>query len=111
MPNLMFALLSTIALPQSANAVRKRNDELCNTGFFTNIAQWYCTEFGDISDEGVGKELSESQESATDSLMTKFSLDSSNISTEMTALSSSDKLKEDKKNIIDDISKLNQNPK
>merc|ERR1712157_11747 len=77
---------TTTAQPQPANAVRERNDQLCNTGFFTNIAQWYCTEFGDISDEGVGKNLSDSQESTTDSLMSKLNFDS--ISTTTTTSSS-----------------------
>ena len=63
-----------VVLPGSANAVKERNEALCSTGFFTNIAQWYCTDIGDISDEGVGKSLSNGQENSLDSLMTKFEM-------------------------------------
>lgn len=61
--------------PDMANAVKERNEALCSTGFFTNIAQWYCTDIGDISDEGIGKSLSQGQEASVDSLMSKFDIE------------------------------------
>jgi hypothetical protein len=57
---------------QPAFAIKERNDMLCDTGFFTNIAQWYCTDLGDISDEGATKELSRAEQKATDALLFKM---------------------------------------
>jgi len=67
-------LTSNLLPTEAAYAVKERNEALCGTGFFTNIAQWYCTEIGDISDEGLGKDLSTSQESTVDSLLSKFDM-------------------------------------
>ena len=54
------------------HAIEPRNEALCSTGFFTNIAQYYCTDIGNISDEGKIKDLSTNQEMATDSLLSKL---------------------------------------
>lgn len=59
------------------SALQERDEALCGTGFFTNIAQYRCTDIGDISDEGKSKGLSSSQEGAVDSLMSKFNMDDS----------------------------------
>lgn len=40
--------------------------------------QYRCTEIGDISDEGKAQDLSESQESSTDTLLSKLKLESDN---------------------------------
>mmetsp|Transcript_1911 Transcript_1911/g.2541 ORF Transcript_1911/g.2541 Transcript_1911/m.2541 type:complete len:158 (-) Transcript_1911:131-604(-) len=60
--------------PDEARALKARDELLCGTGFFTNIAQWKCTDIGDILDEGQSKALDTKQESATDSLMSKMNL-------------------------------------
>ncbi|KAL3791701.1 hypothetical protein HJC23_003958 [Cyclotella cryptica] len=64
-------------LPRPANALEKRNEALCATGFFTNIAQYKCTEIGDISGDGKAKQLSRDEEASADSLMGKLGLDQS----------------------------------
>mmetsp|Transcript_42591 Transcript_42591/g.51131 ORF Transcript_42591/g.51131 Transcript_42591/m.51131 type:complete len:171 (-) Transcript_42591:39-551(-) len=64
--------LSTLSLPTVANALKERNEALCGTGFFTNIAQYMCTEIGNIADEGSSKGLSSSQDGTVDSLMSKL---------------------------------------
>lgn len=64
--------------PRPAWAIKERNEALCQTGFFTNIMQYRCTEIGDISDEGKAQDLSESQESSTDTLLSKLKLESDN---------------------------------
>lgn len=65
-----------ILLPttQKAHAVKPSNEALCGTGFFTNIAQYYCTDIGDISDEGKSRKLSVEETSSLDSLMNKLDL-------------------------------------
>ena len=64
--------LSTLSFPTVANALKERNEALCGTGFFTNIAQYMCTEIGNIADEGSSKGLSSSQDGTVDSLMSKL---------------------------------------
>ena len=59
---------------QPAHAVKERNEALCNTGFFTNIGAWYCTDLGDISDEASAGTLSKKQDETADSLMSKLGL-------------------------------------
>lgn len=60
--------------PPHANAIQEKNEALCNTGFFTNVGAWYCTDIGNIGDEGKSKELSPNEEASVDSLMSKFDL-------------------------------------
>jgi len=59
---------------QMAQALQERNEALCNTGFFTNVGAWYCTDIGNIGDEGKSKELSVEAMSTVDSLMSKFDI-------------------------------------
>ena len=70
------ALVGSILLnPQSnrpALALKPNNEALCGTGFFTNIAQYKCTDIGDISDEGKSRKVSAEEDSRMDSLMSKF---------------------------------------
>ena len=67
------SLLALHALSvQPAFALKERNEALCSTGFFTNVGAWYCTDIGNIGDEGKSKDLSPEAESAVDSLMSKF---------------------------------------
>ena len=47
---------------------------MCNTGFFTNVGAWYCTDIGNIGDEGKSKELSIEAMSTVDSLLSKFDI-------------------------------------
>lgn len=61
--------------PKPTEALEKKNEVLCGTGFFTNIAQYKCTDIGDISNDGKVTSLSETQDMATDSLLSKFGLD------------------------------------
>lgn len=65
----------TAGLPLPAKAVKPRNEALCGTGFYTNIWQYRCTDLGDISDEGLVKDLSAAEATAADGLMSKLSLD------------------------------------
>ena len=63
--------------PPPAYALQERNEVLCGTGFFTNVGAWYCTDIGNIGDEGSSKPLSKQEASSVDSLMSKFNLDDS----------------------------------
>lgn len=58
-------------------AVKERNEALCGTGFFTNIAQYKCTEIGDISEDGKVQPLSASEEGSMESLLGKLGMDDS----------------------------------
>ena len=69
------AINGVVATPALANALEQRNEMLCGTGFFTNIAQYKCTDIGDISGDGKAKDLSKEEESSVDSLMGKLGLD------------------------------------
>jgi len=57
---------------QPALALKERNEALCGTGFFTNIAQYMCTDIGDISDEGKSRKITDSELSSMDSLLGKL---------------------------------------
>lgn len=57
---------------QPASALQERNEALCNTGFFTNVGAWYCTDIGNIGDEGKPQPMSGGEEASIDSLMGKF---------------------------------------
>ena len=57
---------------QPALALKPNNEALCGTGFFTNIAQYKCTDIGDISDEGKSRKTTAEEDSRMDSLMSKF---------------------------------------
>lgn len=59
---------------QMVQALQERNKALCNTGFFTNVGAWYCTDIGNIGDEGKSKEFSVEAISTVDSLMSKFDI-------------------------------------
>jgi hypothetical protein len=72
-----FGAASTFLPPPPAQAIQERNELLCGTGFFTNIGQWYCTELGNIADEGKSGELSKQQDQTADSLMSKLGLSDS----------------------------------
>ena len=58
-----------------ASALQARNEALCGTGFFTNIALYKCTDIGDISDEGRSRPLSTTEEGSMQSLMDKMGMD------------------------------------
>lgn len=66
------ALSGNILLSQPAWALKPNNEALCGTGFFTNIAQYKCTDIGDISDEGQSRKTTAEEESRLDGLMSKF---------------------------------------
>lgn len=61
--------------PQPAMALKERNEALCGTGFFTNIAQYMCTEIGDISDEGRYQPLTNKEEGSMQSLLDKMGME------------------------------------
>mmetsp|Transcript_36946 Transcript_36946/g.66455 ORF Transcript_36946/g.66455 Transcript_36946/m.66455 type:complete len:172 (+) Transcript_36946:29-544(+) len=67
-------------IPPAAHALQQKNEALCNTGFFTNVGAWYCTDIGNIGDEGKPKPLSGDAETSVDSLMSKFDLDGGDFS-------------------------------
>lgn len=75
--------------PPSAYALKEKNEVLCNTGFFTNVGAWYCTDIGNIGDEGQVKPLSKKDETSVDSLMSKFNFDDSSTFSEGDSSSSS----------------------
>ena len=68
-------LSANVAMPPAAHALQERNEVLCNTGFFTNVGAWYCTDIGNIGDEGKSTALSNEAEARVDSLMSKFDFD------------------------------------
>lgn len=68
--------------PPPAYALQERNEVLCGTGFFTNVGAWYCTDIGNIGDEGVSKPLSKKDEASVDSLMSKFNFEDSSTADE-----------------------------
>jgi hypothetical protein len=68
--------------PPPAYALKEKNEVLCNTGFFTNVGAWYCTDIGNIGDEGQVKPLSKNDEASVDSLMSKFNFDDDSSTTE-----------------------------
>ena len=68
--------------PPPAYALKEKNEVLCNTGFFTNVGAWYCTDIGNIGDEGQVKSLSKNEEASVDSLMSKFNFDDDSSTTE-----------------------------
>lgn len=67
-------------IPPAAHALQQKNEALCNTGFFTNVGAWYCTDIGNIGDEGKPKPLSGDAETSVDSLMSKFDLEGGDFS-------------------------------
>mmetsp|Transcript_16899 Transcript_16899/g.48553 ORF Transcript_16899/g.48553 Transcript_16899/m.48553 type:complete len:155 (-) Transcript_16899:139-603(-) len=73
------ALAGNVLLNSQTNrpafALKPNNDALCGTGFFTNIAQYKCTDIGDISDEGQSRKTTAEEDSRMDSLMSKLGAD------------------------------------
>lgn len=65
-------LVGTYLHAEPALALKERNEMLCGTGFFTNIAQYLCTDIGDISDEGRAKNFDEKELGSMESLMSKM---------------------------------------
>lgn len=63
---------SAILLPQESQALQKKNEALCGTGFFEHIYEYKCTTIGDISDEAKSKSMDESMEIQTDLLMERL---------------------------------------
>lgn len=74
-PITTMTMMMSPSSPPPAYALQERNEALCNTGFFTNVGAWYCTDIGNIGDEGKSKALSDEAEARVDSLMSKFDLD------------------------------------
>ena len=70
-------LAATTLRPEKADALKKRNEALCGTGFFEHIYEYKCTEIGDIEDEGISKAMSSSENGLTDGLMGKLGLEDS----------------------------------
>jgi len=69
--SIVFSSLAWLTAEPAA-ALQERNEALCGTGFFTNIAQYMCTEIGDISDEGKPRKVSAEEMGSMDSLMDKL---------------------------------------
>jgi len=65
-------LLNARGTNRPALALRPNNEALCGTGFFTNIAQYKCTDIGDISDEGRSRGTTAEEDGRLDGLMAKF---------------------------------------
>ena len=65
-------LVGTFLHSEPALALKERNEVLCGTGFFENIAQYLCTDIGDISDEGRSKNFDEKELGSMESLMSKM---------------------------------------
>jgi hypothetical protein len=57
---------SAILSPQQSQALQKKNEALCGTGFFEHIYENKCTNIGDISDEEKSKSMDEKMEVQTD---------------------------------------------
>jgi hypothetical protein len=69
------ATLMLVQGSHPAMALKDRNEALCGTGFFTNIALYKCTEIGDISDEGKSQPLSSTEEGSMQSLLSKMGME------------------------------------
>jgi len=65
-------LLNARGTNRPALALKPNNEALCGTGFFTNIAQYKCTDIGDISDEGRSRKTTAEEDGRLDGLMAKF---------------------------------------
>ena len=64
-----------VGLPSVAQAVQPRNEVLCDSGLFDNFLEYRCTPLGNIEDEAAGRNLSESEQSTTNSLLSKLMMD------------------------------------
>mmetsp|Transcript_19781 Transcript_19781/g.25468 ORF Transcript_19781/g.25468 Transcript_19781/m.25468 type:complete len:169 (-) Transcript_19781:311-817(-) len=60
---------------EPAQALKPRNEALCNTGLFENFLEYRCTPIGNIADEGLGKDLTAKEQASTDSLMSKLGVE------------------------------------
>jgi hypothetical protein len=65
--------------PEPSVALQSKNDNLCGTGFFEHFQEYRCTAIGDISDEGLSKEMKDSEIGLTDSLMGKLGVSSDDL--------------------------------
>ena len=76
---LMIPTTTTVLLfnDEASNALEPRNEVLCGTGFFTNIAQYKCTEIGDISNDGKVKKIKQEEQATMDSLLAKMGVEDS----------------------------------
>ncbi|CAJ1899893.1 unnamed protein product [Cylindrotheca closterium] len=72
MHSLQAIAFASVVDAKPALALKERNEALCGTGFFTNIAQYMCTDIGDISDEGKSRKVTDSELSSMDSLLGKL---------------------------------------
>lgn len=70
---------SFVGSPSDAQAVQPRNEVLCDSGLFDNFLEYRCTPLGNIEDEGAGRKLSESEESTTNSLISKLMTDQNSV--------------------------------
>jgi len=81
-----FAVVSAIGIPfinpKPADALQKKNESLCGTGFFDHFQEYRCTNVGDISDEGISKDLNGGEMGLTDSLMGKLGVSMDDFSNE-----------------------------
>lgn len=68
--------------PRPSNALKPKNENLCGTGLFEHFQEYRCTPIGNILDEGVSKDLTESDAGLTDSLMGKLGISSENLKRE-----------------------------
>lgn len=71
-------ILIASASAAPARALQEKNEGLCGTGFFTHYMEYRCTDIGDISDDGKVTDLTESERTKTDALLTKLHLDNDN---------------------------------
>lgn len=60
--------------PQESEALQKKNEALCDTGFFEHIYEYRCTAIGDISDEAKSKVMDDKMKNSADLLMEKLGL-------------------------------------
>jgi hypothetical protein len=65
-------LATPFLIPKPSEALQSKNDNLCGTGFFEHFQEYRCTTIGDISDEGLSKDMNDSDKGLTDSLMGKL---------------------------------------
>ena len=77
-----------------AQAVKPRNEALCDSGLFENFLEYRCTPLGNIEDEATGRELSESEELTSSSLMSKLMMEQSAVAATNDGTSSSGPYKE-----------------
>lgn len=69
--------------PKRTDALQPKNEDLCGTGFFENFQEYRCTAIGDISDEGLSKDMNSNEKELAGSLMGKLGVSTNDLKMEL----------------------------